>query len=239
MFNTFFTPTAEAIPFSSGQNNLGSVNVQEAITKLAFLTQTSNLLNKDGDIVLRVGANPTSVIVAGTLGKWRIAADDDGNIISELLSDDDPSIVTYWRFKRSDGSIAAVEIDDYGNVIMVNPPDTNGVDISTIYLASPSGYLYALGVTDDGDFYTSTASSPFPSFKVVDQTDQVLFSTVQHNNLALNYLPVYDISSLPSLPLGINNTMPWVFVRDTVGVQKPAYFDGFVWRYFNNDEPVI
>lgn len=239
MFNTFFSPTANSIPFSSDGNNLGSLNLQDAITKLAFLTQVSNLLNKDGDIVLRIGAAPTKVILPSIAGKWAVSADDEGNIVSELLSPEDPSVITYWRFKRGDGSTVAIELDDYGDVIMVNPPDTAGADINKIYLSSPGGYLYGLGVSDDGEFYTETASTPFPSFKVVDQTDQVLFSTVQHNNLALNYMPVYEMANIPLNPLSINNTMPWIFVKDANGVQKPAYFDGTVWRYFNTDEEVL
>lgn len=237
MFNTFFTPTAESIPFSSLQNGLGAVNIQEAMTKLAFLTQASNLLNQDGDIVLRIGASATSVVLPSPVGRWAISATDEGEIVSELLSDDDVAIVTYWRFKRSDGSVAAIEIDEDGNVIMVNPPDTTGVDIATIFLQSPSGYIFALSVSDDGEFITGTASNPFPSFKIVNQTDQVLFSTVQQNDLALNYMPVYDIDSLPVNPVSINNTVPWIFVKNST-VQKPAYFDGQVWRYFNNDSLV-
>lgn len=239
MFNTFFTPTADSIPFSSGDNNLGSLNVQEAITKLAFLTQASNLLNQDGDIVLRIGASPTKVILPSVLGKWAITADDDGNIISELLNENDTSVVTYWRFKRNDGSMVAIEMDENGSVIMVNPPDDSGIDIAKIFLASPSGYMYGLGIAEDGEFYTEPAATPFPAFKIVDQTDQVLFSTVQHNNLALNYMPVYELNAIPLNPLSINNTMPWIFVKDSNGVQKPAYFDGTVWRYFNTDQEVI
>lgn len=238
MFNTFFTPTAESIPFSSLLNGLGATNLQEALNKLAFLTQASNLLNQDGDIVLRIGASPTSVVLPSPVGRWRITATDEGEIVSELLSDDEVAAVTYWRFKRSDGSIVAIEIDQDGNVIMVNPPDTTGVDIATIFLESPSGYIFALSVSDDGEFVTGTASNPFPSFKIVNQTDQVLFSTVQQNDLALNYMPVYDVANLPLNPLGINNTMPWIFVRDGQ-MQKPAYFDGQIWRYFNTDTPVI
>lgn len=238
MFNTFFTPTAESIPFSSILNGLGATNLQEALNKLAFLTQASNLLNQDGDIVLRIGASPTSVVLPSPVGRWRISATDEGEIVSELLNDDDIGVVTYWRFKRKDGSIAAIEIDEDGEVIMVNPPDTNGVDIATIFLESPSGYIFALSVSDDGEFITGTASNPFPSFKIVNQTDQVLFSTVQQQDLALNYMPVYDITTLPLSPVGINNTMPWVFVKDG-GMQKPAYYDGQTWRYFNTDAPVL
>jgi hypothetical protein len=238
MFNTFFTPTAESIPFSSAANGLGALNIQEAMTKLAFLTQASNLLNQDGDIVLRIGASATSVVLPSPVGRWKITATDDGEIVSELLQQDAPDIVTYWRFKRSDGSIAAIEIDEDGEVIMLNPPDTTGVDIATVFLGSPSGYIFALSVSDDGEFITGTASNPFPSFKIVNQTDQVMFSTVQQNDLALNYMPVYDVATLPLNPLGINNTMPWVFVKNGA-MQKPAYFDGLVWRYFNTDGLVI
>lgn len=238
MFNTFFTPTAESIPFSSLLNGLGATNLQEALNKLAFLTQASNLLNQDGDIVLRIGASPTSVVLPSPIGRWRISATDEGEIVSELLSEEEIAVVTYWRFKRSDGSIAAIEIDEDGEVIMVNPPDTTGVDIATIFLESPSGYIFALSVSDDGEFITGTASNPFPSFKIVNQTDQVLFSTVQQQDLALNYMPVYDIVTLPLSPVGINNTMPWVFVKDG-DTQKPAYYDGQTWRYFNTDAPVI
>lgn len=238
MFNTFFTPTAESIPFSSALNGLGATNLQEALTKLAFLTQASNLLNQDGDIVLRIGASPTSVVLPSPVGRWRITATDEGEIVSELLSEDEIATVTYWRFKRGDGTKVAIEIDDNGDVIMVNPPDTTGVDITTVFLQSPSNYIFALSVSDDGEFITGTASNPFPSFKVVNQVDQVLFSTVQQQNLALNYMPVYDITTLPLSPIGINNTMPWVFVRDGE-TQKPAYFDGQIWRYFNTDAPVI
>ena len=238
MFNTFFTPTAESIPFSSAANGLGAVNIQEAMTKLAFLTQASNLLNQDGDIVLRIGASATAVVLPSPIGRWKITATDDGEIMSELLSEDAPDIVTYWRFKRTDGSIASIEIDADGEVVMVNPPDSTGVDIATVFLGSPSGYIFALSVSDDGEFITGTASNPFPSFKIVNQTDQVMFSTVQQNDLALNYMPVYDVATLPLNPLGINNTMPWVFVKNGA-MQKPAYFDGLVWRYFNTDGLVI
>ena len=238
MFNTFFTPTAESIPFSSVLNGLGATNLQEALTKLAFLTQASNLLNQDGDIVLRIGASPTSVVLPSPVGRWKISATDEGEIMSELLSEEEAGVVTYWRFKRTDGSVAAIEVDEDGEVIMVNPPDTNGADIATIFLQSASGYIFALSVSEDGEFVTSTASNPFPSFKIVNQTDQVLFSTVQQNDLALNYMPVYDIASLPLNPVGINKTTPWIFVKDGE-VQKPAYYDGQTWRYFNTDAPVI
>lgn len=238
MFNTFFTPTAESIPFSSLQNGLGATNLQEAMTKLAFLTQASNLLNQDGDIVLRIGASATSVILPSPVGRWKITATDEGEIVSELMPEDEVGTVTYWNFKRDDGSIVAIEIDDQGDVIMVNPPSTTGVDIATVFLGSPSGYIFALSVSDDGEFITGTASNPFPSFKIVNQTDQVLFSTVQQNDLALNYMPVYDVNSLPANPVSINNTVPWIFVKDST-FQKPAYFDGQVWRYFNNDGLVV
>jgi len=138
MFNTFFTPTAESIPFSSVLNGLGATNLQEALTKLAFLTQASNLLNQDGDIVLRIGASPTSVVLPSPVGRWKISATDEGEIMSELLSEEEAGVVTYWRFKRTDGSVAAIEVDEDGEVIMVNPPDTNGADIATIFLQSAS-----------------------------------------------------------------------------------------------------
>lgn len=238
MFNTFFTPTADSIPFSSAQNGLGSVNVQEAISKLAFLTQTSNLLNQNGDIVLRIGAAPTSVVLPSPVGKWRIAVTDDGLITSELLPDSDLSIVTYWNFNDDVGASSSIEVDSHGDIVMVSPPTTNGTSIASIFLSSPTGYLFNLGVNSDGDFYTGSASTPFPSFKVVDQTDQVLFSTVQQNNLALNYLPVYEIQNLPPTPVGISNTTPWVFVKSPNGMQKPVFFDGLNWRYFSTDEIV-
>jgi hypothetical protein len=240
MFNTFFSPTAQSIPFSSSQNGLDAFNIQDAINKLAFLTQISNLMNQDGSITFRIGAAPTSVILPSPVGKWKIAVTDDGLMTSELLSVNDPSILTYWNFKADDGTIASIEIDSQGEIIMVDPPSTTGASISHIFLTSPSGYMFSLNVDGrTGEFYTDSASTPLPSFRVVDQTDQVLFSMVQQNSLALNYLPVYDISNLPTNPVGISNTMPWIFVRDLSGMQRPVFFDGQGWRYFSNDQLVI
>lgn len=237
MFNTFFTPTAESIPVAG--SGLGAFNVLEALKKLAFLTQASNLLNQDGDIVLRIGASPTTVVLSSPVGRWELKATDQGELYTRLMDESESGIVTYWQFKRVDDSIASVEVNSDGELIMVSPPTTEGVDISKIYVQSDGGYMFGLGVTDDGEFYTETASTPFPSFKIVNQQDDVLFSTVQQQDSgSLSYMPVYDIGNLPPSPLSINNTLPWVFVKDGE-TSQPAFYDGTAWRYFSTGGLVI
>lgn len=236
MLGTYFSPTASSVILSD--TGLGALNLQEAIQKLAFLTQASSLLNQDGDIVLRVGANETNVILESPVGNWVLKATDDGELYTELIPSDYNSIATYWQFKRSDGSYVGIETNSNGELIMVNPPESNGFDINKIYVISPSGYLFGIGVTDNDEFYTEAASSPFPSFKIVNQQDQVLFSTVQHNDLSLNYMPVYTQGTLPLTPTNVDNTLPWVFYDDGSS-KRPVYHDGSDWRYFNTNELVI
>ena len=237
MFNTFFTPTAESIPVAN--SGLGTGNVLEALKKLAFLTQASNLLNQDGDIVLRIGASPTSVILSSPIGRWELKANDQGELYTRLMDESESGIVTYWQFKRVDGSVASVEADSEGELIMVSPPTAQGVDITKIYVESDSGYMFGLGVTDSGEFYTESASTPFPSFKIVNQQDDVLFSTVQQQNAgSLSYMPVHDVGNLPATPLSINNTLPWAFVKDG-DASQPAFYDGAAWRYFSTGGLVI
>jgi hypothetical protein len=237
MFNTFFTPTAESIPVSG--SGLGSLNVLDALKKLAFLTQASNLLNQDGDIVLRIGASPTSVILSSPVGRWEVKATDEGELYTRLMDEEESGIVTYWQFTRPDDSIASIEVNSDGELIMVSPPSSEGVDISKIFVASDSGYMFGLGVTDAGEFYTETASTPFPAFKIVNQQDDVLFSTVQQQDSgSLSYMSVYEKNSLPTSPVSINNTLPWVFVKDGE-TSQPAFYDGTAWRYFSTGGLVI
>ncbi len=237
MFNTFFTPTAESIPVSG--TGLGALNILEALKKLAFLTQASNLLNQDGDIVLRIGASPTTVILSSPVGRWELRSTDQGELYTRLMEEDEEGLVTFWQFKRADDTYVSVEVDSEGSLIMVNPPVTTGIDITKIYVQSDSGYMFGLGVTDNDEFYTETASTPFPSFKIVNQQDDVLFSTVQQQDSgSLSYMPVYELQSLPPSPLSINNTLPWVFVKDGE-TSQPAFYDGSAWRYFSTGGLVI
>jgi len=238
MFNTFFTPTAESIPISTSTAGLEALNIQDAVTKLAFLIQALNTPDKNGDLVFRIGASPTSVVLPGVTGKWRVNVTDEGIITTDLLPSSDLSLVTYWTFKNKAGNTISIEVDDDGEIIMVESLNSFGYDIRMVYLSSPSNALFGLGITEDGEFFTDDVQTAHPSFKVVSQLNQVLCGTVQHDNLALNYLPVYEIDALPTSPVSVNQTLPWVFVRDTLGVKRPVFHDGQDWRYFSGDQIV-
>jgi hypothetical protein len=242
MSKAFVTATALSTPFLPNRG-IDANNVQEAIEKLSFLMYASSLAGAiytdDGDVTIRIGVADTSIVLPSPTGRWKVSVNDYGDIVSDKLENSDTSLITYWRFKREDGSSVAVEITDDGEVIMTNPPDYVGINIKNFYLRSPSNNLFTLGVAEDGEFYTESAHRPpNPKFRVISQEDQVLFSTVEHRDLSLNYMPVYSISELPARPVSFNKTIPMAFVKSGA-LQKPAYHDGATWRYLNTDMPVV
>jgi hypothetical protein len=242
MSKAFVTATALSTPFLPNRG-IDAKNVQEAIEKLAFLTYANSLAGAiytdDGDVTIRIGTAETSLVLPSNTGRWRVSINDLGEITSQQLESSDESPITYWRFKRSDGSRVAVEITDEGEVIMVNSPEYAGLSIKSFYLRSPSNYLFTLGVNEDDEFYTeSTGAPPNPKFRVISQDNQVLFSTVEHRQLALNYMPTYSVSDLPALPVGMNEVVPMAFVKNGT-LHKPVYHDGTIWRYLNTDMPVV
>lgn len=242
MSKAFVTATALSTPFMPNRG-IDANNVQEAIERLAFFTYANSLAGAiytdDGDVTIRIGIAETSLVFLNGTGRWRVSINDYGELTSEKLDKSDESLITYWRFKRSDGSKVAVEVSDEGEAIMVNSPDFAGLSIRQFYLRSPSNYLFTLGVNDDDEFYTeSTSGPPNPKFRVISQDNQVLFSTVEHRQLALNYMPIYEVEDLPAAPVSMGGTVPMAFIKSGT-FQKPAYHDGAVWRYLSTDMPVV
>lgn len=241
MSKAFATSTALSTPFSPN-SGIDAKNVQEAIEKLSFLMYASSLAGAvfadNGDVTIKIGVSDTSLILPSSVGRWKVSVNDLGDIISDKLDDSDTSLITYWRFKREDGSSVALEVTNDGEVVMVNPPEYVGINIKNFYLKSPSKYLFLLGVAVDGEFYTEQVSHlPNPKFKVISQDDQVLFSTVEHRDLALNYMPIYAANELPARPVEMGNVVPMAFVKNG-SLKKPIYHDGASWRYLNTDMPV-
>jgi hypothetical protein len=242
MSKAFVTATALSTPFMPNRG-IDAKNVQEAIEKLAFLTYANSLAGAiytdEGDVTIKIGIAETSLVFLNATGRWKVSINDFGELVSEKLDNSDESLITYWRFKRSDGSKVAVEVSDEGEVIMVNSPDFAGLSIRQFYLRSPSNYLFTIGVNDQDEFYTeSTNGSPNPKFRVISQDNQVLFSTVEHRKLALNYMPTYDAEDLPAVPVSMGEVVPMAFIKNG-SFQKPAYHDGAVWRYLSTDMPVV
>jgi len=139
MSKAFVTATALSTPFLPNRG-IDAKNVQEAIEKLAFLTYANSLAGAiytdDGDVTIRIGTAETSLVLPSNTGRWRVSINDLGEITSQQLESSDESPITYWRFKRSDGSRVAVEITDEGEVIMVNSPEYAGLSIKSFYLRS-------------------------------------------------------------------------------------------------------
>lgn len=242
MFNTFFTQTAQSTPVL-GNRGMGAKNVQEALERLAFLAYASSLNgvihSHDGSVTIKLGIVDTSLVLPSSDARWKVSVNDSGEITADKLDESDQSVITYWRFKREDGSSVAVEITDDGEVIMVNPPDYVGLHIKNFYLRSPSNNLFLLNVNTDDEFYTEPAVKlPNPKFRVISQDEQVLFSTVEHRDLALNYMPIYTVQNLPARPLNLTGVVPMAFVRLGQS-QRPVYHDGTTWKYLNTDTPVI
>lgn len=242
MSKAFVTATARSTPFLPNRG-IDAQNVQDAIEKLAFLSYASSMAGaiytEDGDVTIRIGIAETSLVLPSSTGRWRVSVNDSGNLVSHMLDASDQSLITYWRFKREDGTSVAAEITDDGEIIMANPPDYVGITIKNFYLKSPSGHLFLLGTTNDGEFYTeSTDRPPNPKFRVISQDDQVLFSTVEHRDLAFNYMPIYSISNLPAKPVSMTDVVPMAFIKSG-SARKPIYHDGVTWRYLNTDALVV
>lgn len=242
MSKAFVTATARSTPFLPNRG-IDAQNVQDAIEKLAFLSYASSMAGaiytEDGDVTIRIGIAETSLVLPSSTGRWRVSVNDSGNLVSQMLDSSDQSLITYWRFKREDGTSVAAEITDDGEIIMANPPDYVGITIKNFYLKSPSGHLFLLGTTNDGEFYTeSTNRPPNPKFRVISQDDQVLFSTVEHRDLAFNYMPIYSIDNLPAKPVSMADVVPMAFIKSG-SAKKPIYHDGVTWRYLNTDALVV
>lgn len=242
MSKAFVTATALSTPFMPNRG-IDAKNVQEAIEKLAFSMYANSLAGAiytdEGDVTIKIGIAETSLVFLNGTGRWRVSINDNGELISQQLDLSDESLITYWRFKRSDGSRVAIEVSDEGEVIMVNSPEFSGISIKQFYLRSPSNYLFTIGVNDEDELFTeSTAAPPNPKFRVISQNDEVLFSTVEHREKALNYMPTYEVDDLPAIPVSMDNVVPMAFIKNG-SLQKPAYHDGAVWRYLSTDAPVV
>lgn len=193
-----------------------------------------SLLDERGDFNIKLGLEPTEVIMLNDEGKWILLATDEGELYTELLPPNDPRPVTNYQFKKSDNTYVAIEVDDEGMVILRSPPTFPGTTIPKIYLQTPSGFLYGIYVTDEEVFYTEDTDAQNPAFKITNQNNQVLFAVREQNSLALTYLPVYSEALLPDSPYLINNTLPWAFYDSKQG-KVPVYFDGSQWRYFKDN----
>lgn len=242
--NPYFSATASSTPYKQEASRLGVINTQDAIDKLAWLMSAADLVDDDGNFIIKIGVTPENMVIASdTQGiSYNITVSDNGELVSDSSYIPISIVQNFRLFKKPDGSFARITVADDGTVAVmdaISDPYTASLQSkSKLFLRSPNGSIWLFGITDLNEVFLETGLAQNGSFKVVNQQDQLLFGVTTQTHYGLSYLPVFTKAQLPPSPPTSISSLPWSFLLEDNGGKVPIFFDGAAWRYFSNNELV-
>lgn len=236
-------PVASTIPFSSERSGLTAGNVQDAIDKLSWLFSINDLIDEEGNFVIRLKSNSSDRIYIGSDNNsiYEITITNNGELASELISNFIGQVDNFKVFKKPSGDYSSIELNSNGELIVYNIDDLNSFTQVQVNkkMAINSGNTtnWVIGINNNDEIITTSlvdAGGGF--FKILDKNDNTVFS-VNSNLNGLNYLSSYTRANLPNLSVSSNANVPWIFLEEN-NTKAPIFFDGLIWRYFSNNQSI-
>lgn len=242
MANTpFFSPVAGSMPYQPDISRLGTFDVQSAIDKLAWLMSISDMVDEDGNFVIRLGPPVPQVVLSAEYGEsiYLLSASNNGELITDSAFISPATPQNYRIYRKPNGTLVRLAVAEDGTVLVVDAdPDPYSRPAGKVFLKSPDNTVWILGVTNNNEIVLESGQAFNNWFKIINQTNQLLFGVNTEGFLGLNHLPVFLKEDLPPAPELQANSLPWAFLADSRGNKVPVYFDGAVWRYFSNNGAV-
>lgn len=236
----FFSPTADSTPYRQEISRLGVIDVQAAIDKLAWLISINDLLDEDGNFVIKLGPPVPQIVLASDMGAaYLLSASNEGELVTDSSSIPPVPAQNYRTYKKPDGTFARLTIAEDGVIAVIDAePDPYAPPSGKLFFRSPNNTLWLFSINNDNEIVLESGQAFNNWFKVINQANQLLFGVNTQGFLGLSYLPVFTKINLPPTPNSEANTLPWAFLMENSGEKVPVYFDGTVWRYFSNNGAV-
>jgi len=238
----YFSSTAASTPYKQESTKLGVIDVQQAIDKLAWLMSASQLVDEDGNFIIKLGTPIEKIVIASDIKgtSYYLTVSDGGELITDSSYIPITVVQNFRLFKKPDGAFARISVEDDGVAAVIDAdsdPYTASLQSNTkAFLKSPNGTVWLFGITSLNEVFLETGTVGEGTFKIINQEEKLLFGVTSQGTHGLNYLPIFNKNNLPPTPITHNNSLPWSFLLDDRGNKVPIFFDGTAWRYFSNNE---
>ncbi len=239
----YVSPVATTIPFSSDRSGLLVNNVQDAIDKLSWLFSIQDLIDEDGNFVIRLkSTSPERIYLSSENNNiYEVAITNNGELTSELISNFIGQVDNFKVFKKPSGDYSSITLNKHGELVVYSVDNLRSfsqvqVD-KKMAINSNNKTNWVIGINNNDEIVTtSLAEGGGGFFKILDKDDNTVFS-INSNLNGLNYLSSYTRANLPTPSVAPHANVPWIFLEEN-NTKAPIFFDGSIWRYFSNNQPI-
>lgn len=239
----YVSPVATTIPFSSDRSGLLVSNVQDAIDKLSWLFSIQDLIDEEGNFVIRLKPTSSERIYLSSENNsiYEITITNTGELASELINNFIGQTDNFKVFKKPSGDYSSITLNKNGELVVYSIDDMRSfsqVQVNKKMAINSSNKInWVVGINNNDEIVTTPlAEGGGGFFKILDKDDNTVFS-INSNLNGLNYLSSYTRANLPNPSVLSNANVPWIFLEEN-NTKAPIFFDGLIWRYFSNNQPI-
>jgi hypothetical protein len=161
--------------------------------------------------------------------KWKAVVDNDGNLSSEITTDE---VSGEFKITKNDLSFAEIKVDTDGVFYVVSPPTNPSAPINDYYyILSPDETHWKFSINLSDQIVMDTFDN---RFSVVADNGKTVFETQQTDQYkAVQGVSIYTTDDLPANPTFVTDTAKWAFLNLGFDIIVPIYWDGYRWQRFN------
>lgn len=161
--------------------------------------------------------------------KWKAIVDDEGNLTSEITTDD---VSGEFKITKPDSSFGEIRVDTDGVFYVESPPINPSAPINDYYyILSPDETHWKFSINTSNQIVMNTFDN---KFSVVADNGKTLFEAQQTDQYkAVQGVSIYNTIDLPSNPTFVTDTAKWAFLNLGFDIIVPIYWDGERWQRFN------
>lgn len=166
---------------------------------------------------------------------WAITVTDTGALVATSGAVGSPSNI---YVTKPDTTTASFQIDNTGVISVVSPAAGGTTNNDSAYIISPAGKAWKLTVNNSNVIVMDHTDAENTFARFTNDAGQTLWEVQQVNGLALEYLPVYTLATLPNPPPSVSGCLPQT-IFDSGSFKRPAYYDGTHWRYTHDNSIIV
>lgn len=231
-FTTVYLSDAIAgeITFAPSQVIIGHTHANNKLhIDIAFnedVTDEPGSLDGNQSIILKPQISYELVLEDTNNVKWKAIIDDDGNLSSEITTDD---VSGEFKITKPDLSFGEIKVGTDGVFFVVSPPTNPSAPINDYYyILSPDETHWKFTISLSDEIVMTTFDN---KFSVVADNGKTLFEVQQTDQYtAVQGASIYTLDNLPASPSFVTDTAKWAFLNLGFDIIVPIFWDGEKWE---------
>lgn len=232
-FTTVYLSDAIAgeITFAPSQVIIGHTHANNKLhIDIAFnedVTDEPGSLDGNQSIILKPQISYELVLEDTNNVKWKAIIDDEGNLSSEITTDD---VSGEFKITKPDLSFGEIKVGTDGVFFVVSPPTNPSAPINDYYyISSPDETHWKFTINGFDQIVMNTFDN---KFSVVADNGSTLFEVQQTDQYtAVQGASIYTLDNLPTtIPSFSTGTAKWAFLNLGFDIVVPIFWDGEKWE---------